>query len=93
MTIVHFNDLMAHAESEGYAIGYFESWNLESTRSVVNAAEEEQSPLIMGFNGERIAAQGHILEHYVVMGKVQALRIFIILLTSGLILTYQPGGT
>ena len=39
MTITHFNDLMAHAESDGYAIGYFECWSLESLMAVVDAAE------------------------------------------------------
>lgn len=51
MTITHFNDLMAHAESEGYAIGYFECWSLESMMAVADAAEATQSPVLMGFSG------------------------------------------
>jgi ketose-bisphosphate aldolase len=51
MTITHFNDLMAHAEREQYAIGYFESWNLESLMAIVDAAEATQSPVLLGFSG------------------------------------------
>ncbi len=51
MTISHFNDLMAHAESEQYAVGYFESWSLESLMAVADAAEATQSPVMIGFSG------------------------------------------
>jgi len=40
------------ARENGYAIGYFESWNLESLYGVVEAAEEARAPVIIGFNGE-----------------------------------------
>ena len=65
-------EMLRKAQKEKYAVGYFESWNLESTRSVVRAAEEEQSPVIIGFNGEHIAARGHVLEHYAAIGKMNA---------------------
>lgn len=51
MTIKHFNDLMTHAESEGYAVGYFEGWSLESLLAIADAAEVTQSPVLMGFSG------------------------------------------
>jgi len=51
MTISHFNELIAHAESEQYAIGYFESWNLESLMAVADAAEASESPVLLGFSG------------------------------------------
>jgi ketose-bisphosphate aldolase len=51
MTITHFNDLMTHAESEQYAIGYFESWSLESLMAIADAAEATQSPVLLGFSG------------------------------------------
>ena len=45
-------DLMMHrGRGEGYAVGYFESWNLESLQGVIDAAEETRSPVIIGFNG------------------------------------------
>ena len=41
----------AARRSENYAVGYFESWSLESLQGVVDAAEESRSPVILGFNG------------------------------------------
>ena len=45
-------EMMRRAREGGYAVGYFESWNLESLYGVVEAAEAAQSPVIIGFNGE-----------------------------------------
>lgn len=44
-------DLLCGARGGNYAIGYFESWSLESTRAVVEAAKETGSPVVIGFNG------------------------------------------
>jgi ketose-bisphosphate aldolase len=43
--------MLPKAVSEGYAIPYAESWNLESLQAVMEAAEESHSPIIAGFNG------------------------------------------
>jgi len=43
--------LLADAQRGGYAVCYCESWSLESFQAVVEAAEEEGSPIIAGFNG------------------------------------------
>src|SRR4249920_763685 len=51
MALVPFNDLMNQAEKGGYAVGYFESWNLESIQAVADAAESMRSPVILGFSG------------------------------------------
>jgi fructose-bisphosphate aldolase class II len=51
MTISQFNEIIAHAESEQYAIGYFECWNLESLMAVADAAESVGSPVLLGFSG------------------------------------------
>ena len=51
MPLAPFNDLMAEAASGGYAVGYFESWNLESLLAVADAAEAARSPVILGFSG------------------------------------------
>lgn len=51
MPLVPFKDLMAQAEREEYAVGYFESWNMESLQAVADAAEAAGSPVIMGFSG------------------------------------------
>lgn len=44
--------LMNHAREHGYAVGYFESWNIESLQGVLDAAEAARAPVIIGFNGE-----------------------------------------
>ncbi len=52
MPLEPIGELMRHACLAGYAVGYFESWNLESLQGVVDAAEETRSPVILGFNGD-----------------------------------------
>jgi len=51
MPLVPFDELMADAETGNYAVGYFESWNLESLLAVADAAKEARSPVILGFSG------------------------------------------
>ena len=51
MALVPFNELMREAEKGHYAVGYFESWNLESLQAVADAAESMRSPVILGFSG------------------------------------------
>lgn len=51
MPLVPFAPLMEQAERQGYAVGYFESWNLESLQAVIDAAEAMDSPVIVGFSG------------------------------------------
>lgn len=51
MTVVRFDELLADAERGKYAVGYFESWNLESLLAVADAAEATQSPVLLGFSG------------------------------------------
>jgi ketose-bisphosphate aldolase len=43
--------LLAEARKGKYAVCYCEAWSLESFQAVVEAAEEECSPIIAGFNG------------------------------------------
>jgi len=43
------------AAAEKYAIGYFESWNLESLQGTLDAAEQTRSPIVIGFNGEHLS--------------------------------------
>jgi ketose-bisphosphate aldolase len=49
--------MMQRAASGGYAVGYFESWNLESLQGVVDAAEQTRSPIILGFNGAFLSGE------------------------------------
>jgi ketose-bisphosphate aldolase len=51
MTLASFAELMTDAERGGYAVGYFESWNLESLMAVCDAAEATHSPVLLGFSG------------------------------------------
>ena len=51
MPLVSMVQLLADAWCGGYAVCYCESWNLESLQAVIEAAEELQSPVIVGFNG------------------------------------------
>jgi ketose-bisphosphate aldolase len=68
--------LMQKASSRAYALGYFESWNLESLQGVIDAAEESRSPVLVGFNGgflsgdDRLA--GERLSWYAALGKSAA---------------------
>jgi fructose/tagatose bisphosphate aldolase len=48
---VAFSELTRDAEKRNYAVGYFESWNLESLLAVCDAAEKMRSPVIIGFGG------------------------------------------
>ena len=63
---------MADAENGGYAVGYFESWNLESLQAVIEASEELRSPVIVGFSGMHIPdarrSVDERLEIYAAMG-------------------------
>jgi ketose-bisphosphate aldolase len=51
MTLATFAELMTDAERGDYAVGYFESWNLESLLAVCDAAEATRSPVLLGFSG------------------------------------------
>ncbi|MFN8006350.1 MAG: class II fructose-bisphosphate aldolase [Terriglobia bacterium] len=61
MALVSFQDMMQEAESGRYAVGYFESWNLESLLAVADAAANLRSPVILGFSGIYLPAteSGH----------------------------------
>jgi len=41
--------LLADARAHGYALGYFEAWDGYSLEAVVDAAEAERAPVIIGF--------------------------------------------
>jgi ketose-bisphosphate aldolase len=68
--------LFRRAQEGKYALGYFESWNLESLQGVIDAAEQARSPIIIGFNGDfltrpnRRAAER--LAWYAALGKAAA---------------------
>jgi len=49
MPLVPFPDLLNGAREGGYAVGYFEAWDSYSLEAVLEAAELERSPVILGF--------------------------------------------
>jgi ketose-bisphosphate aldolase len=49
MPLVPLADLFERARREGYALGYFEAWDLYSLEAALEAAEAEKSPVILGF--------------------------------------------
>jgi fructose-bisphosphate aldolase class II len=49
MPLVPLTKLLADARVGGYAVGYFEAWDGYSLEAVVEAAEAERAPVILGF--------------------------------------------
>jgi ketose-bisphosphate aldolase len=69
-------ELLRHARRHHYAVGYFESWDLASLEGVIDAAEQSQAPMIIGFNGEFLARSDRALptrlERYGALGRMAA---------------------
>ncbi len=51
MGLAPFSQLMAAAERGGYAVGYFEPWDLESLGAVLRGAEAARAPVMVGLSG------------------------------------------
>ena len=48
MALASLTTLLAQARANGYALGYFEAWDASSFEAVVEAAEAERAPAIIG---------------------------------------------
>jgi ketose-bisphosphate aldolase len=76
MSLWPINELLQQARKQQYALGYFESWNLESLQGVIDAAEMTGSPTIIGFNGEFLSRPGRKsaerIHCYAELGKAAA---------------------
>ncbi|MGM0901414.1 MAG: class II fructose-bisphosphate aldolase [Bacillota bacterium] len=48
MPLVSMTEMLKKANAEGYAVGQFNINNLEYTQAILQAAEEEKSPVILG---------------------------------------------
>jgi fructose-bisphosphate aldolase, class II len=48
MPLVSMTEMLKKAKAEGYAVGQFNLNNLEFTQAILQAAEEEKSPVILG---------------------------------------------
>jgi ketose-bisphosphate aldolase len=62
MPLASFSELMANAEHDSYAVGYFESWNLESLLAVCDAAEATHSPVLLGFSGIYLSHPARVVQ-------------------------------
>jgi len=49
MTVHSLSSILNNAIKGNYAVGYFESWDSYSFEAILETAEEEKSPIIMGF--------------------------------------------
>lgn len=56
--IVHLRDLLKKLKKERYAIGSFNTHNLEITQAILEAAEKEHSPVIIGLSPRSIEYAG-----------------------------------
>lgn len=69
-------ELISDARKRRYALGYFESFNLESVQGVLDAAEETCSPIILGFSGDFLSGRQRLeterLELYADLGRAAA---------------------
>jgi len=76
MALYAMSNLLSHAREHRYAVGYFEAWNLESVLAVKDAAEELDSPVIIGFNGGFVGNPARRItenvRHYAGLGRAIA---------------------
>lgn len=59
--------ILKHAYEHHYAVGYFESWDLVSIQGVLDAAEQSQSPIIIGFSGDFLTNPEREAEEHIEM--------------------------
>lgn len=68
--------LLEAARQGGYALGYFESWSVDSLQGVIDAAEKVRAPIIIGFNGDFLShpgrKAGERLAWYAALGRAAA---------------------
>lgn len=75
MPLEAIGPMLRRAVEGGYAVGYFESWNVESLQGVIDAAEQTRSPVILGFNGAFLSGPRLATERlslYAALGRAAA---------------------
>lgn len=76
MSLEPVPEMMRHARSHRYAVGYFETWSIDSLYGVIDAAEQMRSPVIIGFNGRFLShgerVDGERLALYGALGRAAA---------------------
>ena len=77
MTLAPLPELLDGARRDGYALGYFEAWDSYSLDAVVDAAEAERAPVILGF-GCLLVERGWLdaggIEAFAALGQAAAER-------------------
>ena len=63
MPLVAMTELFQRAREGSYAVGYFEAWDTYSLEAVLEAAEAESSPVILGFGCMMADALGFNATH------------------------------
>ncbi|MEG0261288.1 MAG: class II fructose-bisphosphate aldolase [Lysinibacillus sp.] len=76
MALVSMKEMLIKAKAEGYAVGQYNINNLEFTQAILLAAEEEQSPVILGVSeGAAKYMGGFISVVHMVKGLVESYKI------------------
>lgn len=57
MSLVSMKHLLQHAQANHYAVGYFESFNMDSMLGVLDGAERTNAPVIIGFGGQFLSSR------------------------------------
>lgn len=70
MAFASFKEVLLDGYRNGYAVGQFNMNNLEFTQAIIEAANEEKSPVILGVSEGAIKYMG--LEYTVAMARVAA---------------------
>lgn len=70
MPLVPMTEMLKKAKAEKYAVGHFNINNLEFTQAIVEAAEEEKSPVILGVSEGAVKYMG--LEYTVALAQAAA---------------------
>lgn len=56
MSLISMKELLKHAQENHYAVGYFESFNMDAMLGVLDAAQRKNSPVIIGFGGQFVSS-------------------------------------
>ncbi|MEK4228328.1 class II fructose-bisphosphate aldolase [Solibacillus sp. FSL H8-0538] len=76
MALVSMKEMLMTAKAEGYAVGQFNINNLEWTQAILQAAQEENSPVILGVSeGAAKYMGGFISVVHIVKGLIESYNI------------------
>jgi len=69
MSLISMGRILKDAQREGYAVGGFDTWNLESVRAIISAAEQTNSPAILLTGPHGLGRNRAEIELYAVLAK------------------------